>query len=27
MHDHRLAMVAAGLVTLLLSVGLFGTLS
>jgi multidrug efflux pump subunit AcrB len=27
MHDHRLAMVAAGLVTLLLSVALFGTLS
>jgi multidrug efflux pump subunit AcrB len=27
MHDHRLAMVAAGIATLLLSVGLFGTLS
>jgi multidrug efflux pump subunit AcrB len=27
MHDHRLTMVAAGIVTLLLSVGLFGTLS
>ncbi len=27
MHDHRLAMVGAGIVTLLLSVGLFGTLS
>ncbi len=27
MHDHRLAMVAAGVVTLLLSVALFGTLS
>ena len=27
MHDHRLAMVAAGLATLLLSITLFGTLS
>jgi len=27
MHDHRLAMVAAGVATLLLSVALFGTLS
>src|SRR4029079_10537908 len=27
MHDHRLAMVAAGIATLLLSVVLFGTLS
>ena len=27
MHDHRMAMVAAGIVTLLLSVVLFGTLS